>query len=63
MKRSEMVYKIARVLYDTSMKVSVMNALPAAEEILKMMEQEGMKPPIKEKCPVLFTDRFVWEKE
>lgn len=62
MKRSEMVYKIARIIYDNSMKTTVMESLPVAEKILSEIEQT-MKPPFKEKCPVLFTDKFVWEKE
>lgn len=63
MKRSDMVYKIARVLCDNSMKATVMESLPVAEKILSMMEGQGIKGPIKEKCPVLFIDKFVWEKE
>jgi len=42
MKRSEMVYKIARILYDNDLRCTMMQCLPMAELVLAMMEKEGI---------------------
>ncbi len=34
-----------------------------AEQLLEIVEEAGMKPPIKKRCPVLLTDTHVWENE
>lgn len=31
--------------------------------LLSNMEYRGMKPPVEDTCPVLFTTKYVWEKE
>ena len=32
-------------------------------ELLGFLEYKGMKPPVTEICPVLFTEKQTWEKE
>lgn len=59
MKRSEMLENIASVIRDTFL----LNDSQQAEAILNKIESLGMKPPIEEVCPVLFTSKQVWEKE
>ena len=34
-----------------------------AIELLSRLEDIGMKPPVKEKCPILLTDKYSWRKE
>jgi hypothetical protein len=63
MKRSYMVERIANLLLKQNPYFPYSGFHTKAEEILDLLEKEGMKPPIKERCPVLFTDKFVWEKE
>ena len=31
--------------------------------LLAFLEHTGMKPPVEDVCPVLFTSKFVWDKE
>jgi hypothetical protein len=59
MKKSQMIAAIADVLRDTYL----LNDENIAETILGKIEQLGMKPPVEEVCPVLFTTKNVWEKE
>lgn len=65
MKRSVMLAIIrGTIRYNIGYIGEVHEKLPElSEDILTTMETMGMKPPIKERCPVLFTDKFVWEKE
>jgi hypothetical protein len=34
-----------------------------AKNIVNMLVESGMKPPIKKQCPVIFVDKYEWEKE
>lgn len=64
MKRSEMEYLLAGLLstmYETDQHPE--KQLPNAKNILSVLEEQGMKPPLKKRCPVLLTDTHVWEKE
>jgi hypothetical protein len=37
--------------------------LEKARAILNAIEELGMLPPVKKRCPVLLTDNFSWEPE
>jgi hypothetical protein len=64
MKRSSVVEELAKFLKKIGMVENYPNAhLDDADEIITFLENKGMKPPLKKKCPVLFTDIFTWEKE
>ncbi len=45
MKRSEMIYLIARTIYDNSMRSSIMETLPVAEAVLAALEASHVPPP------------------
>lgn len=34
-----------------------------AQNIVNMLVEAGMKPPVKKQCPVVLDDKFEWEKE
>ena len=33
------------------------------DSVLQLVEELGMKPPLTKRCPVLLTDKHVWEPE
>ena len=59
MKKSQMVAAIIDVLRDTYLLTDE----NVATAILTKIEQLGMKPPVEEVCPILFTSKQVWESE
>ena len=59
MKRSEMLDKLTKAIaFNRDLPANIV-----AEGILELIEEAGMKPPLKERCAVLLTDKHVWEKE
>lgn len=62
MKRSKMIKIIAEEVRGIT-EIAFLSSLDIAERILETVENAGMKPPLKERCPVLLTDKHVWEKE
>ena len=62
MKRSEMVLKLAQYLKEYT-SICEDRVEKHADELLALAEHFGMKPPVEEHCPVLFTPKHVWEKE
>jgi len=62
MKRSKMIETLAGAIYASLEECAYLDAEKAAENVLAVIEKT-MKPPIKERCPVLFTEKFVWESE
>lgn len=61
MKRSEMLELIKKSV--NRQATCAYGADYLAEEILAQLEDAGMKPPLTKRCPVLLTDKHVWEKE
>ena len=64
MKRSEMQHILAGLLstmYETDQHPE--KQLPNAKHIIQVLEELGMKPPLKKTCPVLFRTEHVWEDE
>ena len=61
MKRSEMLNRITYALKHLNYKE--MDIEHVANTVLTVVEVGGMKPPVEEICPVLFTTKNVWEKE
>jgi hypothetical protein len=35
----------------------------SASNLLDLVQECGMLPPVRKRCPVLLTDQFGWEKE
>lgn len=62
MKRSEMLNKIKEII-DSYTAGSNYPPEYIAKLILTVCESNGMKPPKTAKCPVLFKDIQVWDKE
>ncbi len=62
MKRSEMVQAIANEIR-CMVEMGGMGYLGIAEEIVTLIENKGMKPPIKKRCTILLTDKHVWQDE
>ncbi len=64
MKRSQVLEKLADMLEKQRRDLNNGSDYQDAEQILDYLEREvKMLPPLKERCPVLFTDKAVWEKE
>ena len=64
MKRRQAEYLLAGLLstmYETDQHPE--KQLANAKTILDVLEDQGMKPPIKKKCPVLLTETHTWEPE
>lgn len=59
MKKSQMIQQIEAVIRDTYL----LDSTSVATAILNKIEELGMKPPVEEVCPVLFTSKQVWESE
>lgn len=61
MKRSEMV----KILSELISVIGEPNkdALVDASKILAVLERYGMKPPKTVRCPVLFNEKHIWERE
>ena len=63
MKRSAVIEKMAEIL-ENNFDGDNGCWESDAEKVLDYLENVvGMRPPVKDRCPVLFTDKFVWEKE
>lgn len=69
MKREEMVQKMTEfwlgmlpngTFYDDLVQMEVTEKMSM---LLHFLEQEGMRPPVKKRCPVLLTENHVWELE
>ena len=72
MKRSDMVKEMTRhwlalfpgekaeLLYGSEIVKSIEDNMSS---LLWFLEHKGMQPPVEEVCPVLFTNKRVWEKE
>ena len=60
MKRSEAISKIEEI-YETYCGILPANGF--AEEVLDALEENGMKPPLEKRCPVLLRNEHVWENE
>jgi len=64
MKRSEMQYLLAGLLstmYETDKHPE--EQLDNANNILNVLEEYGMKPPVTKRCPVLLITEHTWESE
>jgi hypothetical protein len=63
MKKSLMVAKISQILTLNSISKKPKDFVEMAKEILALIEENGMKPPLSKSCPVLLTNKHVWEPE
>lgn len=64
MKKSQVVEMVANVLTEyTDFKYLDCPNTFLAKQIVEMLEEAGMKPPIVFTDPVLLTYRYEWEKE
>lgn len=63
MKRSEMLSVLNDAVIEAGISEKIYNSGEALDFVLKKLEEAGMKPPLKKRCPVLLTDTHVWEKE
>lgn len=66
MKRSEMVKFIAKELCanrETCNPNVTFTDMGHADRLLGKLENAGMLPPLKVRCPVLHTDTHAWEDE
>lgn len=64
MKRSEVLAKLEEMLTFQRQDLNNGSDYQDAEAILDYLEHEvKMLPPLKEKCPVLFTNKAAWGKE
>lgn len=59
MKKSRMISEIANVIHDTFL----LGEIDMAKAVLAKIEELGMKPPVEQMDPVLYTTKLVWEKE
>ena len=62
MKRSQMIEKLFDLIRTTPLRTVEEDKI-CAEKVLDLVEELGMKPPLTERCPVLLTNKHVWEKE
>lgn len=63
MKRSEAVDIIEEIIRLNNQTLEFGGTYTVANLILYALEQNGMKPPLEENCPVLFSTKHVWAKE
>jgi intein/homing endonuclease len=65
MKRSEMLKKLENFLVKQELEGIQIGSREdeLANEILWILEEWGMKPPVKKRCSILLTDKYVWESE
>jgi hypothetical protein len=63
MKRTEMLEILNDAIIESGISEKIYNSKESLEFVLTKLEQAGMKPPVKKRCPVLLTDTHVWENE
>ena len=63
MKRSEMLEILNDAIIESGISEKLYNHVDSLDFVLKKLEEAGMKPPVKKRCPVLLTDTHVWEPE
>lgn len=67
MKRSEMISLIEDILLQDHdgycEHASHISYWGIATDILDALQEHGMKPPVKKRCPVLLTEKHTWEPE
>jgi len=63
MKKSEMLQILNDAVIESGISRKIYNSKEALEYVLKKLEEAGMKPPVKTRCPVLLTDKHDWEPE
>ena len=66
MKKSELIEQVEDLIWRSmghSTDITTRDARNLAEDILDLIQEVGMQPPLKKRCPVLHTDTHAWEDE